>query len=426
MDAISKVKVNNETYELKDLFSRERLKKLVDIETPQFEGSPSSKNADAKGLESIAIGDHAAAIGDYTSAFGTYVTAAGTASHAEGEHVDATGNAAHAEGIGKFTENNGVVTWDNSIASGEAAHSEGKYTKAVGDHSHAEGCETNALGHASHAEGCTSTAAASYSHVEGQNNLIKTNSERTEVEAETGVSSHVEGANNTNGASYAHIEGHDNIATASAQGVHISGHHNEAFYPNNILITGKYNKNKSENILEIGNGYLDETNNEAEIRKNVVEITEDGKMYIDLDDVIFLSHKDGVDNFFSLTDAVLVDNELNGSSVHPVQNRVIEEKLREVFQCVSEGKNNIKQALTDLGVDPVLVDKAETFDDLVNLMKTINPQYLANSNYIYVRDSSYTIVIDQETGMTTPAPLPVSKTVPLNGSFVDFFTVQVL
>ena len=47
--------------------------------------------------------------------------------------------------------------------------------------------------------------------------------------------------------------------------------------------------------------------------------------------------------------SITVDTELNSTSENPVQNKVINAKLDEVFQSVSNGKTRIETAITDMG-----------------------------------------------------------------------------
>ena len=50
-------------------------------------------------------------------------------------------------------------------------------------------------------------------------------------------------------------------------------------------------------------------------------------------------------------DSVTIDSELSIESENPVQNKVITEKLNEVFQSVSNGKEMIASAITDKGIE---------------------------------------------------------------------------
>lgn len=60
-------------------------------------------------------------------------------------------------------------------ATGNDAHAEGLYSKAMGAHSHAEGSATVASGTASHTEGVYSKAYGLYSHAEGSNTIASSN-----------------------------------------------------------------------------------------------------------------------------------------------------------------------------------------------------------------------------------------------------------
>ena len=104
--------------------------------------------------------------GDITIDFteGESCEESGINSHAEGRSTTSSGEASHAEGI-------------NSEAIGEASHAEGYQTKAgfvnvedgtiSGNYSHAEGDRTEAIGDASHAEGYETEAIGVAAHAEG-------------------------------------------------------------------------------------------------------------------------------------------------------------------------------------------------------------------------------------------------------------------
>ena len=122
--------------------------------------------------------------------------ASGYCSHAEGDNTTASGHRSHAEG-------------DNTTASGEASHAEGFDTIASGQYSHAEGRSSRALGVSSHAEGADSYAKGDYSHAEG--------SEAYAI----GVSSHAEGMISRAEGDYSHAEGSE--TTASGEASHAEG-----------------------------------------------------------------------------------------------------------------------------------------------------------------------------------------------------------
>ena len=384
MDFISKIKVDSNVYDIKDATARSNNESKVDKQNAVLDGSLKSEGSAAAGLNSIGLGNNVSASGNYTNASGTETLASGQNSHAEGNHTEATAESSHSEGIGSYDES--TESWTYTSATGEAAHAEGKATKATGEHSHAEGCETLASGHASHAEGCTNRAAASYSHIEGTNNQIISTVD-ADGNNEKGVASHVEGASNINSASYAHVEGYENIAGIDAQYVHVSGKNNQANYENNQVIIGQYNDNNAEDIFEFGGGYLD-TSGEVnqEIRKNLIRMTKDGKMYISLNDILFTTFVDNQQKIFSLINAALVDDDFNLTSTHPIQNKVITEKINEVFQLVSEGKTLIASALSDLGYE---ASSSMKFQELADVIKTINPGYIVDSEYLFMRDNKY-------------------------------------
>ena len=414
MNNISKVRVNGDTYELKDLAAQNQLSSFLTIENTVINSSIKNEDSTVSGDNAVALGNEAIASGDESQSFGNVTEASGDYSHAIGDHTVASGNSASAEGKGKYTETTGV--WDPNLASGEAAHVEGMGNKATGDHSHAEGCENTSSGHASHTEGCTNLAAASYSHVEGIGNAVNSTVD-IDGNNETGVAAHIEGGNNQSSASYSHVEGYGNRVNTNARYVHVSGTNNIASYEDNRVVIGDYNENLAGDVLEIGNGYLDESNeNNVEVRSNAIRLTKSNNMYINLNDVLFYTTVEGQPKIFSLVNAAIVDDTLNITSTHPIQNKIITEKLNELFQSVSEGKNAIKDALTDLGVE---VPAEPTFNELAALIRSINPHYDVESKYLFVRTSKYTTEQDDE----YPIPAPIEGV--YDGSLVDFLTVEV-
>lgn len=106
-----------------------------------------------------------------------------------------------------------------NIATGYTAHAEGEYTEAIGNSSHAEGSNTVAQGHFSHAEGNATQAIGDNSHASGENT----------------------------------IAGYDNQT-----------------------VVGRYNKNSSDTLFEVGNGT-------SGTRKNVFTVKKDGSLVINND-----------------------------------------------------------------------------------------------------------------------------------------------
>ena len=68
-------------------------------------------------------------------------------------------------------------------------------------------------------------------------------------------------------------------------------------------------------------------------------------------------------------DSVTIDSELSESSINPVQNKVITEKLEEVFQSVSDGKQLVASAITDKGV---LTSGDVTFEEMAVNIRSID------------------------------------------------------
>lgn len=64
--------------------------------------------------------------------------------------------------------------------------------------------------------------------------------------------------------------------------------------------------------------------------------------------------------------SVIVDAELSVTSKNPVQNKVITEKLNEVFQSVSNGKELLASAITDIGID---VEPDATFSEMAEIIR---------------------------------------------------------
>ena len=145
--------------------------------------------------------------------------ASGDAAHSEGKLTSASGSSSHAEGVG-------------TIASGFAAHAEGGTINlsvsvgslANGDFSHAEGTNTTAGGNASHAEGSFSVASGMVSHAEGEGTFAGGTASHTEGigSQANGDYSHAEGSYTISNGAYSHAEGL-NTNTNHLNGVHIMG-----------------------------------------------------------------------------------------------------------------------------------------------------------------------------------------------------------
>lgn len=67
---------------------------------------------------------------------------------------------------------------------------------------------------------------------------------------------------------------------------------------------------------------------------------------------------------------IIVDDQLNLESTNPVQNKVLTEKLNEVFQSVSNGKTLIASAITDKGVNTEATDTFQTMADNIGMIQS--------------------------------------------------------
>lgn len=70
----------------------------------------------------------------------------------------------------------------------------------------------------------------------------------------------------------------------------------------------------------------------------------------------------------SVLGGVYVDTELSGESENPIQNKIIKQRLDEVFQSVSNGKRLVASAITDKGVS---TEDDATFQVMANNIKDI-------------------------------------------------------
>lgn len=235
----------------------------------------SSKSVTASGEASHAEGYTTTASGATAHAEGENTTASGGSSHAEGYYTIASAGSSHAEG--KYTEANtgegahaegcGYSSTYKVVASGMGAHAEGvatssKSVTASGQASHAEGQVTTASGaYGSHAEGYDTTASGETSHAEGYNTKA------------SGSRSHAEGSGTTASGEYAHAEGRNTTAWGSYS-------HAEGYYTNAAYIyqhvSGKYNSNKSDTLLEIGNGTSSARSNAFEVYSDASLSTDNG------------------------------------------------------------------------------------------------------------------------------------------------------
>ena len=261
MSDISKIKVNNTTYTLKD----SRIPEMPNDSSKVLKGNGtwgtvSSPYVSGTGTGSAVLysSDNAKASGNYSVSDGRFTEAIGLGSHAEGVQSMAIGTYSHAEGgSSSYTSLSGVtsvagntkkytvsstaaelnyymigsfVNYGNSIKTYitdvnptektiEVAESLGDLQNAtvtrvynnasVGEGSHAEGCDTSAYGPRSHAEGYRTFASHVYAHAEG--NQTRTDADYAHSEGSNtvanGSASHSEGDATKTTGSYSHAEG---------------------------------------------------------------------------------------------------------------------------------------------------------------------------------------------------------------------------
>ena len=169
------------------------------------------------------------------------------------------------------TANGGTGNADGYIRTGKATGTTpGSYATVEGynntaspsaSYTHSEGVSNTVQGYAGHVEGSHNTAAGNGSiHVEGTYNSA------------SGAANHVEGSYNTaTTGSSIHLEGAYNKATTNY--IHVGGYYNEAGYQYQTVI-GKYNKNASDSLFEIGNGTADTLAD----RSNAIAVKSDGRI----------------------------------------------------------------------------------------------------------------------------------------------------
>ena len=249
----------------------------------------------AKGNYSFATGDNSVALAVASFAEGGTTTAAGLHSHSEGGYTVAGGDNSHAEGeftvakaYGSHAEGHNTKSLNELAVSSSSGDTGGGDTPSktpddtLGGYSHVQGDNTWSLGYASHSEGVGTRAWGHFSHAEGLNTISgklvaegsyykvqgkATHSEGYKAIAE-GDFSHAEGLYSYAGGYGSHAEGENTKTTGKAS--HTNGLRTIAGYEYQ-LISGKYNKNKSNTLFEVGNGTSDTD------RKNAFEVLVDGR-----------------------------------------------------------------------------------------------------------------------------------------------------
>lgn len=322
----------NKVYDLHD--------KRLDGKTFVWEKGEGQNSAQLSNAECEAIGQFSVAEG-----WGSKATSAQC--HAEGYRTQATGGYSHSEGDTTVASGSSSHTegWGTQ-AIGAQTHAEGRNTIAEGDYSHAEGYETQANENSSHAEGYLTEANGNYSHAEGRNteanedashaeghyteaNGIGSHAEGLYTEAEGGQS-HAEGGYTISSAMFSHSEGYKTKAQGRAS--HAGGEYtittNRAEYAlgrvnnshkasddwgdsGNTLSSigiGEINSNdffetkNFEELLQLDNNNELQAN-ESLVRKNAVEVMQNGDVYI-----IGIGGYDGTNITSALTVQQVINN----------------------------------------------------------------------------------------------------------------------
>ena len=130
-----------------------------------------TKNPNAYALDNtLTDNEPIGATGAFASSFGGVTSAQGKRSFAEGTNTIAKGKYSHAEGDNSVALGNDSHTEGlNCVSFGSGSHSEGGSTQAIGMHAHSEGVNTIAIGDASHTGGSGSTANGTHSFAHGNN-----------------------------------------------------------------------------------------------------------------------------------------------------------------------------------------------------------------------------------------------------------------
>lgn len=201
-------------------------------------GSHAEGSSTASGDNSHAEG-RSKAVGDISHSENS-ATAKGGSSHAEGRGItEVGGEYSHAEGSSTANNTYAHAEGDNTVASGVSSHSEGFNTTASGIGSHAQGNGSVASGNYSSARGFKTNASGEYAHSEGQ-----------ETQS-IGISSHAEGINTKALGIAAHSGGTNSQASGKysfAHGENVTATQQDQF------VVGKFNKNKTDTLFEVGNG----------------------------------------------------------------------------------------------------------------------------------------------------------------------------
>ncbi len=213
-------------------------------------------NKTGNGAEVFNDYENNTATGMYSHAEGENTTATGRATHAEGVGTSASCTASHAEGENSIAAGHGAHAENQSTAEGDYSHSEGYLSKTTGANSHAEGENTLSEGQNSHAEGKNTEATGLASHAEGSGTKAEVDKNHAEGENTTasGSGAHAEGYNTKAIGESSHAEGRNTRAVGDRS--FAGGNSTVAGQPDQTVI-GRFNKNGTDTLFEVGNGTSD-------------------------------------------------------------------------------------------------------------------------------------------------------------------------
>lgn len=195
--------------------------------------------------------------------------------------------------------------YSDNIASGLFSHAEGNNTKASGQGSHSEGFNTISNGDYSHSGGVGTIAYNKGEYAIGRYNYS--------LKAAQQLSQVVNNILITEGKVQSNI-----------------------WYSNNFIATPPIliETNKLGTLFSVGIG------ENAESRKNAIEVLEDGTVYIvgagGYEGANSVSSKSLQDILNNLDNIITVDTELSQESTNPVENRVIALQLQTLIQNIAE------------------------------------------------------------------------------------------
>lgn len=276
------------------------------------EGSLRGVNAKAEGDDytigqnAVAVGLNTTASGNYSHAEGNDTSASGMSSHAEGHNTSALGDYSHAEGI--------------DTSAGEGSHAEGSSANASGDVSHAEGVLTTASGRVSHAEGSGTTASGDHSHAEGGSTTA------------SGDYSHAEGEGTTASGNYSHAQGKFNIEDTNNRYAHIVGNGEDSENRSNA-----HTLDWDGNAWFAGDVYVGGTSQDDESATKLSSVATD-----------ITQVKEKLDGIEEGANKTIVDGELSDTSINPLQNKVVTEKINSANSTISSIYNRVKNQISYL------------------------------------------------------------------------------